>query len=232
MRPTIVDNDHQINLWLLSWAFLIRSPSRIWAVSESSLFDFGSIFEPFSATNHARIGQSTLFVHEDDDGLLLSPEENTIAEHAHVHSRRKWTDDERMVYWCLPRRTPLLSMHARACISAITPNTCSTAQLPPPPQPTPPSPRPSPPAPRPLSPPPPWVARRPIASFIRFFWCIATTAQRRFRRCAPTSRNGCINLQGTILYGTTYSPWEFFFYQQVLKLGANEASAQGLQNAL
>ena len=170
MRPTIVDNDHQINLWLLSWAFLIRSPSRIWAVSESSLFDFGSIFEPFSATNHARIGQSTLFVHEDDDGLLLSPEENTIAEHTHVHSRRKWTDDERMVYWCLPRRTPLLSMHARACISAITPNTCSTAQLPPPPQPTPPSPRPSPPAPRPLSPPPPWVARRPIASFIRFFW--------------------------------------------------------------
>ena len=76
-----------------------------------------------------------------------------------------------MVYFkCLPRRTPLLSMHARACISAITPNTCSTAQLPPPPQPTPPSPRPSPPAPRPLSPPPPWVARRPIASFIRFFW--------------------------------------------------------------
>ena len=48
--------------------------------SESSLFDFGSISEPFSATNHARIGQSTLLVHDDDDdGLLLCLYENTIA---------------------------------------------------------------------------------------------------------------------------------------------------------
>ena len=63
MRPTIVDNDHQINLWLLSWAFFGRSPSRVWAVSESSPFDFGSILVPFLWTNHTRIGQSTLVVH-------------------------------------------------------------------------------------------------------------------------------------------------------------------------
>jgi hypothetical protein len=54
-------------------------PQPYLSCSESSLFDFGLIFETFSARNHARIGQSTLFVHEDDDGFLLSPEENTIA---------------------------------------------------------------------------------------------------------------------------------------------------------
>jgi hypothetical protein len=36
-----------------------------------------------------------------------------------------------------------------------------------------------------------------------------------------------------LLYGTGYSPWEKkTFYRQVLKLRLNEASAQGLQNAV
>jgi hypothetical protein len=35
-----------------------------------------------------------------------------------------------------------------------------------------------------------------------------------------------------LLYGTGYFEWKKPFYRQVLKLGANEASAQRLQNAL
>ena len=36
---------------------------RFWAVSEPSMFDFGSIVEPFLGTNPTRNGRSALFVH-------------------------------------------------------------------------------------------------------------------------------------------------------------------------